>query len=79
MGRIRVAVDALVVDARYRRRGIGTLLLRSVEEWGRRNEATLVFLDTYVASPLSVQFYERRMGYARRSVRSQKRLPWVRP
>jgi len=79
MGRIRVAVDALMVDARYRRRGIGTLLLRSVEEWARRNGATLVFLDTYVASPISVPFYERRMGYARRSVRFQKRLPWVRP
>jgi len=74
MGRVRVMVDALVVGARDRRRGIGTLLLRAVEDWGRRNGAVLVLLDTYVASPLSVPFYERRMGYARRSVRFQKSL-----
>jgi GNAT superfamily N-acetyltransferase len=74
LGQVRVVVDALVVDARYRRRGIGTRLLGSVEEWARTRGAALLLLDTYAASPLSVPFYERRMGYARRSVRFQKAL-----
>jgi hypothetical protein len=31
-------------------------------------------LDTYAASPLSVPFYERGMGYRRRSIVFERRL-----
>jgi hypothetical protein len=33
-----------------------------------------VTLDTYGASPLSVPFYERRLGYTRRAIVFEKRL-----
>jgi GNAT superfamily N-acetyltransferase len=74
LGRTRLEVDALGVQAPWRRRGVGTAMLRAVEGWGHAQGATLVVLDTFLASPMSVPFYERRMGYQRRSVRFEKRL-----
>ena len=35
LGRARLYVDALGVGASYRRRGVGALLLRAAEAWGR--------------------------------------------
>ena len=70
----RVIVDALVVERKYWRRGAGTALLGAVEEWGRARGATIVCLDTYLHSPVSVPFYEQHMGYERRSVSFRKRL-----
>jgi hypothetical protein len=34
----------------------------------------MVRLDTYVHSPVSVPFYERHMGYQRRSIHFAKEL-----
>jgi GNAT superfamily N-acetyltransferase len=74
VGQLRVFVNALGVQAAYRRRGVGTRLLEAVEGWGRQQGATLILLDTFIDSPLSVPFYERRMGYQRRAIIFQKRL-----
>jgi GNAT superfamily N-acetyltransferase len=75
VGQLRVFVNALAVQAAYRRRGVGTRLLEAVEGWGRQQGATLISLDTFIDSPLSVPFYERRMGYQRRAITFfQKRL-----
>jgi GNAT superfamily N-acetyltransferase len=74
VGQLRVFVNALAVQAAYRRRGVGTRLLEAVEGWGRQLGATLISLDTFIDSPLSVPFYQRRMGYQRRAIIFQKRL-----
>jgi GNAT superfamily N-acetyltransferase len=74
VGQLRIFINALVVQAAYRRRGVGTRLLEAVEAWGRANGATLISLDTFIESPLSVPFYEQRMGYQRRAIIFQKRL-----
>jgi GNAT superfamily N-acetyltransferase len=74
LGEIRVYVDALGVAEAYRRQGVGTQLMEAVEQWGRDRGAVCVMLDTYARSPLSVPFYERRMGYRRRSIVFEKRL-----
>jgi GNAT superfamily N-acetyltransferase len=74
VGQLRVFVNALGVQAAYRRRGVGTRLLEAVEAWGRQQGATLISLDTFIESPLSVPFYEQRMGYQRRAIIFQKRL-----
>lgn len=58
LGEVRVFVDHLGVDARFRRRGVGTELMGAVERWARSHGATSVGLDTYVESPLSVPFYQ---------------------
>lgn len=70
----RVVVDALAVDRSQWRRGVGSTLLRAAEKWARDGGARVVCLNTYVESPVSVPFYERRMGYERQSINLRKRL-----
>jgi GNAT superfamily N-acetyltransferase len=67
-------IDALVVDRSHWRGGVGTALLEAAEAWGRARHAQVVRLDTYAHSPVSVPFYEERMGYERRAIIFQKHL-----
>jgi GNAT superfamily N-acetyltransferase len=69
-----VYVSALVVAERYRRSGIGTALMTAVEQWAASRGANLVSLDTNLRSPLSVPFYENRMGYTRHAIIFRKTL-----
>jgi len=71
----RLVVEALVVERSSWRHGIGTQLMRAVEDWASARGATLSSVDTYVHSPVSMPFYEQGMGYAQRRVTFQKRLP----
>jgi GNAT superfamily N-acetyltransferase len=73
-GWTRLAVDALLVDRDRWRHGAGTALLEAAEAWGRDRGAQVARLDTYAHSPVSVPFYEDRMGYQRRSIIFQKQL-----
>ncbi|MDR0345187.1 MAG: GNAT family N-acetyltransferase [Nocardiopsaceae bacterium] len=74
LGWTRLAIDALVVDRADWRHGAGTALLTAAEAWGREQGAEVVRLDTYSGNPVSVPFYEDRMGYQRRAIVFQKRL-----
>jgi GNAT superfamily N-acetyltransferase len=73
-GRTRLVVNLLVVAEDYRREGVGTALMEAAEEWGRSRGATVALTDTNLSSPLSVPFYERRMGYERQAVALRKAL-----
>jgi GNAT superfamily N-acetyltransferase len=74
LGWTRLFVDALMVDQALWRQGIGTALLTAAESWGRDRGASVVRLNTYPNSSVSVPFYERHMGYQRRSIFFQKPL-----
>lgn len=74
LGWTRLAIDALVVDRAAWRHGAGTALLTAAEAWGREHGAEVARLDTYSGSPVSVPFYEDRMGYQRRAIVFEKRL-----
>jgi GNAT superfamily N-acetyltransferase len=74
LGRVRVVIYALVVQEAHRRQGIGTRLMEAVEERARSRGAVIALVDTYIESPLSVPFYEQRMGYSRRALRFRKEL-----
>lgn len=54
-------VQQLWVDARHRRRGIGSELLRQLEDAARRGGGTLIYLETF--SFQAPALYERN-GYA---------------
>jgi GNAT superfamily N-acetyltransferase len=54
----RLFIDAVAVAEVDRRSGIGTRLIHAAEEWGRGQGASLVLLDTYVESPISLPFFE---------------------
>jgi GNAT superfamily N-acetyltransferase len=71
----RLVVEALIVERPSWRQGIGTRLMRAVEDWANARGATLSTVETYVRSPVSMPFYEQGMGYAQRRVTFQKRLP----
>jgi len=73
-GWTRLLIDALLVDQAAWHQGVGTALLVAAEGWGRDRGAEVVRLDTYADSPVSVPFYERHMGYQRRSIVFQKPL-----
>jgi GNAT superfamily N-acetyltransferase len=74
LGWVRLVVDALMVDQALWRQGTGTALLEAAESWGRDHGAVVARLHTYPGSPVSVPFYERHMGYQRRSILFQKPL-----
>ncbi|MGH2658920.1 MAG: GNAT family N-acetyltransferase [Actinomycetota bacterium] len=74
VGQPRLVVEALGVERSFWRHGIGTQLMRTVEDWARKKGAVFANVDTYVESPVSVPFYEHGMGYTRRRVTLQKKL-----
>jgi GNAT superfamily N-acetyltransferase len=73
-GQRHVVIELLIVDRTRWREGIGTLLMREAERWGRERGAELARLDTFADSPVSVPFYEDHLGYRRRSVIFEKPL-----
>jgi GNAT superfamily N-acetyltransferase len=73
-GWIRLAIDVLIVDTPAWRHGAGTALMTAAESWGRDRGARAARLGTYAHSPVSVPFYENRMGYERRAIIFQKNL-----
>ena len=70
----RLFVNAVLTGEAHRRRGVATRLVEAAESWGRERGATVALLDTYADSPISVPFWERRMGYERRAVVFRKPL-----
>jgi len=71
LGRSRLYVDALAVIEPARRGGVGQALMRAAEKWGRERGASVLFVDSFADGPTSTPFYEKRMGYSRRSIRFQ--------
>lgn len=74
VGEKRLRIDYLAIDQARRRQGVGTRLVEAAEEWGRRAGARIAETSTYYRSPLSLPFWERRMGYEEQSVNLRKLL-----
>ena len=74
LGLVRVTIEALGVEQASWRQGVGTELMTAAEEWARGRGAVVALLDTWIGSPVSVPFYEHRMGYDRRALRMRKTL-----
>ena len=70
----RLLISYLATAADRRRTGIGTRLVEAAEEWGRQSGATVAATTTYQGSPLSVPFWEDRMGYEELATSLEKRL-----
>ena len=54
--------------------GVASQLVDAAEEWGRSKGATVAICDTFIDSPLSMPFWEERMGYERKAVIFRKPL-----
>ena len=73
-GRRRVYLGYLAVQAEYRGRGIGSRLLRAVEDWAREKGAELLLTDTNLRSNVgAVEFYESH-GFEKQAVILRKAL-----
>jgi ribosomal protein S18 acetylase RimI-like enzyme len=70
----RVHVEALGTANAFRQRGLATALVETAESWARDQGARAISAETYLESPVSIPFWEERMGYRRRSVKLTKRL-----
>jgi GNAT superfamily N-acetyltransferase len=71
---LHLRIDYLATTAARRRQGVGTLLVEAAEAWGRQAGATIAETSACDNSPLSVPFWEDRMGYDDRSVGPRKPL-----
>lgn len=74
LGETRLFINFVGTADAHKRQGVGTCLVAAAEEWGREQGAAVAVCDTYIDSPLSVPFWERRMGYTRRAIIFRKPL-----
>jgi GNAT superfamily N-acetyltransferase len=74
LGRTRLVINFVGTADAYKRQGVATGLVESAEAWGRSKGAAVAICDTYIDSPLSVPFWEERMGYTRRAIIFRKSL-----
>lgn len=74
LGLVRLFINFVGTADRYKRIGVATRLVEAAEEWGRRQGAAVAVCDTFIDSPVSVPFWEARMGYDRRAIIFRKRL-----
>ncbi|HEX3266933.1 MAG TPA: GNAT family N-acetyltransferase [Gaiellaceae bacterium] len=74
LSEVRLFINFVGTADAYKRQGIATKLVLAAEEWGRDKSAVVALCETFIESPLSVPFWERRMGYERRAIIYRKRL-----
>jgi ribosomal protein S18 acetylase RimI-like enzyme len=74
LGDPRLFISYVGTADAYRRMGVATKLVEAAEDWGREKGAVAAVCDTYIESPLSVPFWEDRMGYTRRAIIFRKPL-----
>jgi ribosomal protein S18 acetylase RimI-like enzyme len=74
LGGPRLFINYVGTGDAFKRMGVATRLVEAAEAWGRSKGAVAAVCDTYIDSPLSVPFWEERMGYSRRAIIFRKAL-----
>jgi ribosomal protein S18 acetylase RimI-like enzyme len=75
----RMHINSLGTADAFKRQGVGTALVEAAEAWARQQGATVVTLETWSESPLSVPFWESRMGFRRQEIVFRKELAQPEP
>jgi GNAT superfamily N-acetyltransferase len=70
----RLLINYVGTADAYKRQGVATKLVHAAEDWGRERGAIVALCDTFTDSPISVPFWEQRMGYKRRAIIFRKPL-----
>ena len=66
-------IIALAVSKKYRRKGIGTQLLKTAEQWAKENNVEVVLLNSGLPRENAHAFYESQ-GYFKKSFGFIKRI-----
>lgn len=66
-------IIALAVSKEYRRKGIGTTLIKTVEKWAKENNIDVVLLNSGLQRSDAHAFYESQ-GYSKKSFGFIKRI-----
>lgn len=66
-------IIALAVSKEYRRRGIGTQLLKTAEQWAKENNIEVILLNSGLPREYAHEFYESQ-GYFKKSYGFIKRI-----
>jgi GNAT superfamily N-acetyltransferase len=74
LSEIRLFINYVGTADAYKRQGVATKLVQAAEQWGREHGAVVALCDTFIDSPMSVPFWEQRMGYERRAIIFRKLL-----
>ncbi len=72
--RRKVSIGFVATDSALQRVGIASPLVKAAEDWGREHGAEVAVTETWMESPFSVPFWERKMGYVRRNITLRKPL-----
>lgn len=65
--RKQLQIEAICVDERYRKKGIGTTLLRKVREFGKENGCTDIYLTVNEENENAIKIYEK-FGFKVKSI-----------
>lgn len=68
-----IKIIALAVSKEYRRKGIGTQLLKTAEQWAKENNIEVVLLNSGIPREDAHAFYESQ-GYFKKSYGFLKRI-----
>jgi GNAT superfamily N-acetyltransferase len=71
--RVHAHVEVLAVDRRAQGRGVGSALMRAVEEWARARGHTFVTLNAFASNDRARDLYER-LGYEPETLHYRKAL-----
>lgn len=69
----RVSVDELSVLPGFQRKGIGSLLMKEVEDWARKHKILDLAMLVYTFNKKAIKFYEHN-GYEPYSLKLNKRM-----
>src|SRR5262249_35066706 len=67
-------VAEIAVKSRHRNQGIGGVLLRAAEDWGRRHGEKFAYLEYHAANTSASRFYQQRMCHYVASITAIKPL-----
>lgn len=69
----RISIDEVSVCPDYRSKGIGSLLMKEIENWARENKICDLTTLVYAFNEKAINFYENN-GYAPYSVKLNKKI-----
>lgn len=69
----RVEIGEISVLPKYKRQGIGTMLMKEAERWARKKKIVDLSVLTYDYNKEAIKFYEQN-GYKKYSIKLEKKL-----